>query len=222
MDAEDRKSRAVERWQQRLLPFVMAAIGLMAIFYFVSSLVQLGRLNENIVHKPRVSILSELKAMEQANLALAGDAEHARWKTLLLLEEQTIEHRYAQVNATLMLRAWTRHLGFLTGMIMAFVGAAFILGRFRETEAAVRVSSAPVKAALSTTSPGLVLAALGTALMMATILMHADIETRDAPMYVNFLLAPAENARPELIPGSADVPISPDSVLRRMLPNSGR
>jgi hypothetical protein len=84
----------------------------------------------------------------------------------------------------------------------------------------VRVSSTPVKAALSTTSPGLVLATLGTALMMATILMHADIETRDAPMYLNAVLAPTDDARPQLIPGEADVPLSPDSVLRRMLPNA--
>ena len=57
---------------------------------------------------------------------------------------------------------------------------------------------------------------------MATILMHADIETRDAPMYLNAVLAPAADARPELLPGGADVPLSPDSVLRKLLPTPNR
>jgi hypothetical protein len=188
LDAEDRKSRAVERWQQRLLPFVMASIGLMAIFFFVSSLVQLGRLNENIVHKPRVSILSELKSMEQANPALAGDAEHARWKTLLLLEEQTIEHRYAQVNATLMLRAWTRHLGFLTGMILAFVGSIFILSKLSESETRMSAEGGGAKGALATSSPGIVLSVLGTVMMVVTLTANFEFTTRDVPVY---LLAPA-------------------------------
>ena len=76
-----------------------------------------------------------------------------RWKTLLLLEEQTIEHRYAQVNATLMLRAWTRHLGFLTGMILAFVGAIFILSKLSESETRLSAEGGGAKGALATSSP---------------------------------------------------------------------
>ena len=178
---------------------MIGSIGLMAIFFFVSSLVQLGRLNENIAQKPSVSILRELKSMEQANPALAGDSEHVRWKTLLLLEEQTIEHRYAQVNATLMLRAWTRHLGFLTGMILAFVGAIFILSKLSESETRLSAEGGGAKGALATSSPGLVLAVLGTVLMVVTLTTSFEFSTRDVPVY---LAAPAaaEVAAPPPLP----------------------
>jgi hypothetical protein len=157
----------------------------MAVFFFVSSLIQLGRLNENIAYKPSVPLSAELKAFERANPDRARDDEHMRWKTLVLLEEQTLEHRYAQVNATLMLRAWTRHLGFLTGMILALVGAIFILSKLSETETQVSVEGGGAKGALATSSPGLVLAFMGTVLMVVTLTSNFEFTTRDLPVYLS-------------------------------------
>lgn len=185
MDLEERKSRELARWQRRLLPFAIGAIGLMAIFFFVSSLVQLGRLNENISYKPSASLSAELTAFERANPEAVRDGEHLRWKTLVLLEQQTLEHRYAQVNATLMLRAWTRHLGFLTGMILALVGAIFILSKLSESETQLSVEGAGAKGALATSSPGLVLASLGTILMVVTLTANFEFTTRDLPVYLS-------------------------------------
>ncbi len=50
--AEVHESRALARWQQRLLPFLVIAISLMAVFFFVSTLLQLGRLGEAVAYKP--------------------------------------------------------------------------------------------------------------------------------------------------------------------------
>jgi len=185
LDVEERKSRELARWQRRLLPFAIGAIGLMAVFFFVSSLVQLGRLNENIAYKPSVTLSAEFKAFERVNPEIAKSDEHLRWKTLALLEEQTIEHRYAQVNATLMLRAWTRHLGFLTGMILALVGAIFILSKLSESETQLSAEGGGAKAALATSSPGLVLAFLGTVLMVVTLTANFEFTTRDLPVYLS-------------------------------------
>lgn len=184
MDVEDRKARELVRWQQRLLPFAIGAIGLMAIFFFVSSMIQLGRLNETIAHKPSTSISKALAAYEAASPDKATEGEHLRWKTLALLEEQTLDRRYAQVNSTLMLRAWTRHLGFLTGMILAFVGAIFILAKLSESQTQLSLESAGAKGALATSSPGLVLAVLGTALMIVTLTANFEFSTRDLPVYL--------------------------------------
>jgi hypothetical protein len=44
------------------------------------------------------------------------------------LERELIARRYDQVNLTVTTRLWTRLMGFITGMILALVGAAFVLG----------------------------------------------------------------------------------------------
>lgn len=183
-----------------MLPFAIAAIGLMAIFFFVSSLVQLGRLSETITYKPGHSISEGFIASERANPALATDGEHLRWKTLVMLEEEALARRYTQVNATLMLRAWTRHLGFLTGMILAFVGAIFILSKLSETETQLSLEGAAAKGALATSSPGLVLAVLGTALMVVTLTANFEFSTRDLPVYLPGAGVPAEAALPPPAP----------------------
>lgn len=213
-------TRATDAWQQRLLPFLQLTIAGLAVFFLLATVLQLRDLQNRIADAPTLELESVLAplAADAASLNPSDRLLSVQWRTLAALEQNALERRYHQANVLLMTRTWTRYLGFLTGMIMAFVGAAFILGRFRETATAVRVSSTPVKAALSTTSPGLVLAVLGTALMMATILMHADIETRDAPMYVNFQLAPAEPAPPQMLPGATPAPESPDDVLRGVEP----
>jgi len=200
VDVEAKKARDLERWQRRLLPFAIASIALMAIFFFVSSLIQLGRLSETIAYKSGHSISEGFIASERANPALATDGEHLRWKTLVMLEEEALARRYTQVNATLMLRAWTRHLGFLTGMILAFVGAIFILAKLSESETQLSLEGTGAKGALATSSPGLVLAVLGTALMIVTLTANFEFSTRDLPVYLPGAGVPAEAALPPPAP----------------------
>lgn len=204
-------------WQERLLPFLQLMLAGLTLFFLLATLLQLRELQNRIGTPPQLELTTALEPLgnDVASLSTTDRLLFVQWRTLAELEKNALERRYHQANVLLMARTWTRYLGFLTGMILAFVGAAFILGRFRETATAVRVSSTPVKAALSTQSPGLVLATLGTALMMATILMHTDIETRDSPMYLDFQLMPSGDAAPRLLPG-ADVPESPDALLQNL------
>lgn len=202
-------------WQTRLLPFLLALIGTLTAFFLVATLVQLRDLQYRIGQSPSIELAEVFNSADAGQPLTAGDRMlFVQWRTLVELEKNALERRYHQANVLLMARTWTRYLGFLTGMILAFLGAGFILGKFRELDTSIRVNSSPVKAALSTTSPGIVLAVLGSALMMATILMHTEIETRDAPMYVNFQLAPAEDTRPSALPSEADA--SPEDILRSL------
>jgi len=125
-----------------------------------------------------------LAAYEQAVRPEARDQDYLHWKTLVLLEESAIQHRYSQVSATLMLRAWTRHLGFLTGMILALVGAIFILAKLSEKETSLSAEAAGAKGALATSSPGIVLAVLGTTLMVVTLTTDFSFTTTDVPVYL--------------------------------------
>src|SRR5437764_5948659 len=129
VDARERRERSA--WQKRLLPFLIVTISLMAVFFFVSSLLQLGKLGEAVAYHQDDRLPAALSAYERTN---PPDGDYMRWKAMVLLEQTALDHRYAQVNATLMLRAWTRHLGFLTGMILALVGSIFILARLSESE----------------------------------------------------------------------------------------
>lgn len=181
------EARELGRWQRRLLPFVIAAISLMAVFFFVSSLVQLDRLGKAIAFQPSDSIERGLVAYERKQVASGSNPEnldYLRWKTLVLLEREALNHRYTQVNATLMLRAWTRHLGFLTGMILALVGAIFILAKLNEAQTTLSAESSGVKGTLATSSPGIVLAVLGTVLMVVTLTANFEFSTTDAPVYL--------------------------------------
>jgi hypothetical protein len=187
------EARERARWQRRLLPFLIGAISLMALFFFASSFYQLDRFGQAISYPPDQRIERSLADYEHGHAAVASragtaaradDFEYLRWKTLVQLEQDTLDHRYAQVNATLLLRAWTRHLGFLTGMILALVGAIFILAKLREEETRLSGEGAGAKAALATTSPGIVLATLGTVLMVVTLTVNFEFTTTDRPVYL--------------------------------------
>lgn len=196
-----RESARIWRWQQRLLPFVLGAVALLALFFFVSTFLQLGRLNEAVAFAPDTRLETTLKAIDAraAQLPAPEATELLRWKTLVLLESDVVRHRYAQVNATLMMRAWTRHIGFVTGMILAFLGALFILSKLSEAQTQLAGETAGAKATLATSSPGIVLAVLGTALMLVTLTANFRYGTSDAPVYLPPLM-PAQMPAPGALP----------------------
>lgn len=179
------EARDTIAWQKRLLPFAVTAISLMAIFFFISSIVQIDRLSDRITPPPNDKIEKTLAAFESKSPdASLANLDYIKWKSLILLEQETVNHRYAQVNATLLLRAWTRNIGFLTGMIMALIGAIFILAKLREGETSLAGEGGGAKATLVTSSPGIVLAVLGTILMSVTIVSGFEFSTTDAPVYI--------------------------------------
>jgi hypothetical protein len=79
---------------------------------------------------------------------------------------------------------WTRLMGFTTGMVLAIVGAVFILGKLREQQTELKNETEALKVSLTTSSPGIVLAVLGSFLMSTTLLTKFDIDVRDLPVYV--------------------------------------
>lgn len=208
--ASERREKAA--WRKRLLPFLIVAISLMGVFFFVSSLLQLGRLGEAVAHQPNDRIPAALAAYEKTT---PQDGDYIRWKAMVLLEEAALDHRYAQVNATLMLRAWTRHLGFLTGMILALVGSIFILARLSETETNLSGEGGGAKVAIATSSPGIVLAVLGTVLMVVTLTIDFEFETSDVPIYVgaSVVTAPPTSA-PKPLDNPAALQAEDDALMK--------
>lgn len=151
----------------------------LTLFFFIASLAQLAYLHGKIWDAPRVN-----SAALQVPTGTGSLDEGARFNALAILEANAVERRYHQANVLLMSRVWARYLGFVTGMIMALVGATFILGKLREEMTSLEAKGSAAALTLHTASPGLVLAVLGVGLMAATIVTHQEISTTDTSIYM--------------------------------------
>jgi hypothetical protein len=190
-----RAARGEAAWQKRLLPLMVSMLVTLTAFFFVASFIQLYYLQTRIEQAPQLDLkpaLSTLDAFEKeiksgtaADVA-ANDSRlsYVRWKTLSLLEANALERRYHQAGVLLISRIWTRYLGFCTGTILALVGAAFILGKLREGSSNVGLEGGLWKASITSASPGLVLAVLGTALMIATLATNFEMNVNDGAVYL--------------------------------------
>jgi hypothetical protein len=70
-------------------------------------------------------------------------------------------------------------------MILAMVGAIFVLGKLQSPASDVQAEAANVKMSVKSASPGIVLAALGVMLMSITIVTHHEISISDRPLYTS-------------------------------------
>ena len=177
-DSEERLTRATERWQERMLPLMVRMVVGLTLFFFLATLGQLLYLHVAIQQAPKIT------ATQLAEAEATGAGVTPEFRTLALLETHALEQRYHQANVLLMARVWARYLGFTTGMILALVGAAFVLGKLREEGTQLSAKGGPGEFTLRTASPGLVMATLGVVLMVTTIVTRQEIVTADAPVYM--------------------------------------
>lgn len=182
MDREQQELRLSSRWQTKLLPFMVIMLSVLTLFFFAASVIQLYYLHHRIEIYPELDMDKALHIT--GNLRDSDIMSYTQWKTLSMLEGYALQRRYHQANVLLMSRIWTRYLGFVTGMILAMVGAAFILGKLRETESRIESESAAGKFSITSASPGLILACLGTVLMITTMIVHHDIEVKDDAVFL--------------------------------------
>src|SRR5688572_19597272 len=120
----------IKKWQAKLLPFMSRTIVLLAVFFFLASLAQLNYLHYVISHRP---LFDDREAINLLRLPPNHSTDDilavSRVKSLIMLESLSVDNQYHQANVLLMGRLWTSYIGFVTGMILALVGATFILGK---------------------------------------------------------------------------------------------
>jgi len=200
-------SGADRTWQKRLLPVMVGLLVTLTAFFFVASFVQLYYLQTRIERAPQLDLSPAMASLDEIakdvqngkvgdQLAFNNRLEYARWKTLSLLEANALQHRYHHAGVLLISRIWTRYLGFVTGTILAMVGAAFILGKLQEASSNLGAEGGLWKVSLTTASPGLVLATLGTVLMLATLATNMDLQVNDGPVYLRDQPGTAASAPP--------------------------
>jgi hypothetical protein len=195
------------RWQARLLPLMSLLLVGLTVFFVATSVYQLYSLKASIMSQPQLLVEKEMEVFRPAPDDFpANSFEKGKWATLVRLEASAIERRYHQATAVTLARVWTIYLGFLTGMILSLVGAAFILGKLRESTSQLDLSGGVWKAAVQSSSPGIVLAVLGTTLMIVTILARVEVKVEDRPLYVgDVVFVPAQSGE-----GAKDPQETPD------------
>jgi hypothetical protein len=172
----------LKQWQSKMAPFMVAAVIVMGLFFAVATIWKFGevetRLSKSsdelsaVVWTPKIQPQSFDEQMQLARVQAAYN-----------LETDLIARRYEQANVAFLSRLWTRFMGFITGMILALVGAAFVLGKLETDKSEVEGTAKGMSVAIRSTSPGLILAVLGAILMGLTIALPVNVSVRDGAIY---------------------------------------
>ena len=170
--------------QRRLRPLMVGMLVTLTLFFFAVTLYQLVVLNQRIDQSPEIDT-AVLLAPTACPATLPGDACQAYRRTNIsvALEVNLVARRHHQANVMLMASVWSRYLGFITGMVLALIGAAFVVGQLRDRGTTVEANIAASKATIASASPGMVMVTLGVLLMGITIVIRHELDTRDAPLY---------------------------------------
>jgi hypothetical protein len=168
-------------WQLKLLPFMTRAIAVMGFLFFISSFVQFQLMYHELKVRPESA---RFVIPSTSSINGIQSAESLRWNGLLALEHETLVAREKTMNAVVLRQASLLHLGFLTGMVLCLVGAVFVLGRLQTPESSLSGQVHDLALALNTSSPGIVLAALGCALMCVTLFHQYQFNLPDKTVYV--------------------------------------
>jgi hypothetical protein len=179
------ETRELARWQRRLLPFMSRSLVVLALIFFGLSVYDVYEMRSFVRQDTTQSARSRVEELLHANkagLPASGGVDLVQ-QSLLLLEADSMDKRYRQASALLMSRIWTRQLAFMTGMVLAFIGAVFILGKLSEARTDANFGNDHWKAAISSSSPGLILAFFGTVLIGTALIVQPKIEVQDRPVY---------------------------------------
>ncbi|MDB5120929.1 MAG: hypothetical protein JWN56_2147 [Sphingobacteriales bacterium] len=173
-------------WQNKMLPLMQKMIIGLTIFFFVASLCQLIYLHSSILASPKIDINPVLTSLRKSNpTTFIDQKETARLEALILLESNALERRHHQANILLMASIWIRYQGFVTGMILAFIGAIFILGKMQESQSILGAKVTSADFTIKSSSPGIILVGLGTCLMILTIVIQHNFKVTDATIYLD-------------------------------------
>jgi len=173
----------VSSWQRRMAPLMVAAVVTTALFFAVITVREFGRIQAWLVSQsPPAPAATAPSGINPATFD--QQMQQASARESFALEREAMARRYNQGNLLIATRLWTRMMGFVTGMILALIGAAFVLGKLSEDISELSASSSNVSVSLKSASPGIILCVLGTFLMAMTIWVPVDLSTRDAALYV--------------------------------------
>jgi hypothetical protein len=177
--------KSTDGWQRLLLPLMVGTIVVGGAFFLIASALDIAFINRHVARHESVDLQPALLGLDRLSSAKdEGALVAARFRMLATLEASALDRRYHQANSLLLFSVLTRYLGFMTGMILSLVGAGFILGKIREAPTTADAETLAGKWGIKSTSPGLLLATLGTILMITAMQVQFDIKVSDVPIFL--------------------------------------
>jgi len=177
-------TRRTDVWQIKLLPLMVSILLILTVFCCAANLYQVHVVQQHIQQAHEVDLGPAFASLKvSGNESASERLAFARWQSLATLESSALESRYHEAGLMLMTRIYIVFLGFTTGMVLALVGATFILGKLRETASTASAEGSALKMSFVSTSPGLMLAFFGVLLMLATIWAHTEVSVTDKSLY---------------------------------------
>ena len=169
-----------------MLPFLIGGIVFLALAFFTFSFFEIKRIENSVEKRPVVNFENVYekyeKSADKQNVTLSES--YLKWKSLTYIEKFAIENRYHQANPMVMTQDTSIYFGFLTGMVLCFVGATFILGKFSEKTTQVSADTSLWNVSLTSSSPGIILSVIGVLLIITTILSKSEITVKDTSLYM--------------------------------------
>ena len=182
-NSSDAANRELLRWQRHLLPFVTWFVVALATGFFVLSVLDFIELKKVAGSTSNAGEMVAGQIAKQPSAALTPD--QVVQQSLLLLEANALDKRYSQASALLLSRTLTKQLSFLTGIVLAFLGAIFILAKLSESTTQVDGSMSQWQLKLSSASPGLILSLFGAILLVVSLVVQTNtINVLDKPVYL--------------------------------------
>jgi len=208
----------INSWQKKLLPWLIIMPSILMFLFIYLATRQMQRFN-TVIDAKSESVIEKLIPLPSDSLLsknLKGDMDYIRWITLARLEEKSLDRRYSQGGLLLASRIFTKYLGFFTGMILAIVGAVFIIGKLQESSSDIEGAMGDqMKLKIVSSSPGIIFGVLGTVLMLSTILQHAEIELKDQPLFLNSYNVQLNSINKGNPVEGTDAPVIPDDKINK-------
>jgi hypothetical protein len=172
-----KESDADRRWQNQLQRFMKGGILLLVIIFIVISYVGMRNVKSLMDKSPVLQIDTSFISKYSSNPGYEQQAVTG------LMESYVVASRYHQARILTMTNVWTQYLGFLTGMLLAFIGSIFILGKIKEDVSNIDVKDL-LRFTITSSSPGIILAFFGTVLMLSTINIKHELNIKDDSVYL--------------------------------------
>ncbi len=183
--SEQSATKRIMYWQEKLLPVLIGVPIILAMIFIYSSSVHVEEFYDSLNDTQEDQFIGKVIPSPMDSL-VRGNMDYVKWVTLVHMEDQILNRRYKQAGFLLMSRVLTKYLGFFTGMILAIVGAIFIVAKLSESRSVIGgAMSEQFKFNVASSSPGILFGCLGTALMLTAIVIHPNVDLKEQPMYLN-------------------------------------
>jgi hypothetical protein len=160
-------------WQQITYPLIAVGLFLLLLCFIWIYIYEANHIRKSLIDKSNYSTDSILQGLDSLSYS----------DKLYKLEMISLLNRHYHANLIIRSRILTVNLSFLTGMVLTFMGGFFVFGKFSEKPTTFSTQGVAT-VSISSSSPGIIIACLGIALIMSSIFSKSSVMIEDRPVYL--------------------------------------